>query len=151
MMKGLPLAYQKDMQEDKEPAMQAFSALSLSLAAMEGMVKDLTPNRATMLKAASGGYATATDLADWCVQNLNLPFRETHHIAAKIVGLAAAQKLPLHKLPLETMQSVEPRITKAIYDVLSPLASARSRTSYGGTAPKNVKIQARKWLKKLGN
>jgi argininosuccinate lyase len=150
VMKGLPLAYQKDMQEDKEPTMAAFSALSLSLAAITGMVKDMVANKPAMLKAASGGYSTATDLADWCVQSLNIPFRECHHIAARAVGLASAQNKPLHKLTLDELQSIDKRITDGVYTVLSVQNSVKSRVSYGGTAPQNVRAQAKRLLKKIG-
>jgi argininosuccinate lyase len=151
VMKGLPLAYQKDMQEDKECAMDALAALSLSIAAMTGMVADLTPNTERMERAAGEGYATATDLADWLVQSLRIPFRDAHHIVGKIVGKAAKSDTPLHRLPLETLRKVEPRITDKAFAVLSVTSSVKSRTSFGGTAPKNVRAQAQKWLKRLGN
>jgi argininosuccinate lyase len=149
VMKGLPLAYQKDMQEDKEGAMEAISALSLSLAAMTAMVIDMTPDAARMKKAAGEGYATATDLADWLVRTLGLPFREAHHITGRIVAEAAAAGVPLHRFPLESMRNLEPRITDAVYSVLSVDRSVKSRTSFGGTAPANVRREARKWLKAL--
>jgi argininosuccinate lyase len=149
VMKGLPLAYAKDMQEDKEGAMDALSALSLSIAAMDGMIADLEPDAARMKKAAGEGYATATDLADWLVRMLNIPFREAHHITGTIVGKASGAGVALHKLPLADMQAVEPRITDAVFTVLSVGNSVKSRTSYGGTAPQNVKAQAKKWLKRL--
>ena len=149
VMKGLPLAYAKDMQEDKEGAMDALSALRLSIAAMAGMVADLAPDAARMKKAAGEGYATATDLADWLVRTLNIPFREAHHITGRIVAKASDSGVPLHRLPLADMQAIEPRITDAVFDVLSVDRSVKSRTSYGGTAPKNVKPQAKKWLRKL--
>ena len=149
VMKGLPLAYQKDMQEDKEGAMQAFAALSLAVRAMTGMVHDLEPDEARMKLAAGEGYATATDLADWLVRTLKMPFREAHHVTGRIVGLAAKQGVALHELPLAAMQEVEPRITRAVMDVLSVDASVKSRTSFGGTAPKNVRAQAKAWLKRL--
>ncbi len=149
VMKGLPLAYAKDMQEDKEGAMDALSALSLSIAAMAGMVTDLEPDAARMKKAAGEGYATATDLADWLVRTLNIPFRQAHHIAGRIVAAAAEQGVPLHRLPLAAMQAVEPKITEAVFDVLSVGNSVKSRVSFGGTAPKNVRAQAKKWLKRM--
>jgi argininosuccinate lyase len=149
MMKGLPLAYQKDMQEDKPLTMEALSALSLSIAVMSGMVRDLTPNKAKMKKAASGGYSTATDLADWCVQALNIPFRESHHIAAKAVGLAVSLKKDLPQLTLQELQTIDSRITQDVYRVLSVENSVKSRLSYGGTAPQNVRKQAKSWLKRL--
>jgi argininosuccinate lyase len=149
MMKGLPLAYGKDMQEDKEPAFDALQTLSLCAAAMAGMVRDMVPDLKRMKAAAGSGYATATDLADWLVRELNLPFREAHHVTGRLVGLAADAKLPLEKLSLAEMQSVEPRIHQGLFAVLGVEKSVRSRTSYGGTAPSNVKAQARKWLKAL--
>ena len=149
VMKGLPLAYAKDMQEDKEGAMDALSALSLSIAAMDGMVADMEPDVARMKKAAGEGYATATDLADWLVRTLNIPFREAHHITGQIVGKASGADVALHRLPLADMQAVEPRITDAVFTVLSVGNSVKSRTSYGGTAPSNVRAQAKKWLKRL--
>ncbi|WP_454811779.1 argininosuccinate lyase [Labrys neptuniae] len=149
MMKGLPLAYGKDMQEDKEPAFDALQTLSLCTAAMAGMVRDMVPDLKRMKAAAGSGYATATDLADWLVRELNLPFREAHHVTGRLVGLAADAKLPLEKLSLAEMQSVEPRIHQGLFAVLGVEKSVRSRTSYGGTAPANVKAQARKWLKAL--
>jgi argininosuccinate lyase len=150
VMKGLPLAYQKDMQEDKEGAIDALSALSLSLAAMTGMVRDLTPDVARMRAAAGEGYSTATDLADWLVRELNMPFREAHHVTGRIVAQAAAEKLPLDKLPLAAMQAIDKRITKEVFAVLSVDSSVRSRVSHGGTAPKNVRREATRWLKALG-
>jgi argininosuccinate lyase len=150
VMKGLPLAYQKDMQEDKEGAMDALGALSLCLAAMTGMVRDIEPDVARMKKAAGEGYATATDLADWLVRTLNIPFRQAHHITGTIVAEASRAGLPLHRVPLEHMQKVEPRITDDVFKVLSVDRSVQSRTSYGGTAPKNVRLQAKRWLKRLG-
>jgi argininosuccinate lyase len=149
VMKGLPLAYQKDMQEDKQGAMEAFGALSLALRAMTGMVIDLVPDQARMKAAAGDGYATATDLADWLVRTLKMPFREAHHVTGRIVSLAEQQGVPLHELPLHAMQEVEPKITAEALGVLSVEASVKSRTSYGGTAPKNVLAQARAWLKRL--
>ena len=149
VMKGLPLAYAKDMQEDKEGAMDALSALSLSIAAMDGMIADLVPDAARMKKAAGEGYATATDLADWLVRTLNIPFREAHHITGRIVSKASDGGVPLHRLSLADMQTIEPRITDAVFDVLSVGNSVKSRTSYGGTAPANVRSQAKKWLKRL--
>jgi argininosuccinate lyase len=149
VMKGLPLAYQKDMQEDKEGAIDALAALALSTAAMTGMVRDLEPDAVRMKKAAGSGYATATDLADWLVRALDLPFREAHHVTGRIVAMAAAAGLPLHRVPLDSMQSIEPRINDGIFEVLSVDRSVKSRTSQGGTAPKNVRAEANKWLKRL--
>jgi argininosuccinate lyase len=150
VMKGLPLAYQKDMQEDKEGAIDAISSLSLCLAAMTGMVRDMEPDVARMRKAASEGYATATDLADWLVRSLGLPFRQAHHITGQIVAVAARDGIALHRMPLTAMQAIEPRISEDVFGVLSVDRSVKSRTSYGGTAPANVRREARKWLKKLG-
>jgi argininosuccinate lyase len=149
VMKGLPLAYQKDMQEDKEGAMDALAALSLSISAMTGMVRDITPEVARMKKAAGEGYATATDLAEWLARTLQLPFRDAHHVTGRIVATAAAAGVPLHRLPLARMQEVEPRITEEVFSVLAVDRSVRSRTSFGGTAPKNVRAQAKRWLKIL--
>ncbi|MDB5597697.1 MAG: argH [Hyphomicrobiales bacterium] len=149
VMKGLPLAYSKDMQEDKEGTFDALQALSLCLAAMTGMVRDLTPDVRRMKSAAGSGYAIATDLADWLVRALNMPFREAHHATGRLVGMAAERKIPLEKLTLEEMQSVDPRITAEVHAVLGVDKSVRSRVSYGGTAPANVRAQAKKWLKKL--
>ena len=149
VMKGLPLAYAKDMQEDKEGAMDALSALSLAIAAMTGMVGDLVPDAARMKKAAGEGYATATDLADWLVRALKMPFREAHHVTGRIVAKAAEAGVPLHRLPLAAMREIEPRINDEVFGVLSVDNSVKSRTSYGGTAPKNVRAQAKKWLRAL--
>jgi argininosuccinate lyase len=149
VMKGLPLAYAKDMQEDKEGAMDALSALSLCIAAMTGMVADLEPDVARMKKAAGEGYATATDLADWLVRTLKIPFREAHHVTGRIVAAAAEKNMPLHRLEVGAMQAIEPRITEEVFSVLPVDRSVKSRVSYGGTAPKNVRAQANKWLRKL--
>ncbi|MCK9916254.1 argininosuccinate lyase [Microbacteriaceae bacterium K1510] len=149
VMKGLPLAYAKDMQEDKEGAMDALSALSLAIAAMTGMVADMVPDESKMKKAAGEGYATATDLADWLVRTLNIPFRQAHHITGRIVALASEQNVPLHRLELAAMQGIEPKITQDVFSVLSVTNSVKSRVSYGGTAPKNVRAQAKKWLRIL--
>jgi argininosuccinate lyase len=149
VMKGLPLAYQKDMQEDKEGAMQAFAALSLAVRAMTGMVRDLVPDEARMAAAAGEGYATATDLADWLVRTLKMPFREAHHVTGRIVARAAERGVALHEVPLTEMQAVEPRITADVLNMLSVRASVESRTSFGGTAPANVRAQAAEWLKRL--
>ena len=149
VMKGLPLAYAKDMQEDKEGAMDALAALALSIAAMAGMVADLEPDAARMKKAAGEGYATATDLADWLVRSLKIPFREAHHITGRIVAKAAETGVALHRLPLAAMHEIEPRIGEDVFSVLSVDRSVKSRVSFGGTAPKNVRAQAKKWLRKL--
>jgi len=149
VMKGLPLAYQKDMQEDKEGTMGALGALSLAVRAMTGMVGDLEPDEARMKSAAGEGHATATDLADWLVRTLKMPFRDAHHVTGRIVALASKEGVALHELPLQAMQEVEPRITAEALKVLSVEASVKSRTSFGGTAPKNVLAQAKAWLKRL--
>ncbi len=149
VMKGLPLTYSKDMQEDKEPAFDAFDNLSLSLAAATGMVNDMVPNEAEMRKAAASGFSTATDLADWLVRTLKMPFREAHHVTGSLVALAETEGCDLPELPLALMHRVEPRITKEVYKVLSVENSVASRVSFGGTAPKNVRREARRWLKLL--
>ncbi len=150
VMKGLPLAYSKDMQEDKEPVFDAFDALELGLAAMAGMVTDMTPNKDALAKAAGAAFSTATDLADWLVMNLNMPFRDAHHVTGAIVALAEKQGTTLDTLSLADMQTAEPRITDDVYRVLTPLASASSRTSYGGTAPSEVEKQVKRWQRILG-
>ncbi|HMK71175.1 MAG TPA: argininosuccinate lyase [Xanthobacteraceae bacterium] len=149
VMKGLPLAYQKDMQEDKEATIDALGTLALSIAAMAGMVRDMEPDVARMRQAAGEGYSTATDLADWLVRTLKLPFREAHHVTGRIVTAAAATGVSLDKLPLAAMRAIEPRITAAVFGVLSVDKSVKSREVYGGTAPKNVRGQAKRWLKRL--
>ncbi|MGC1302624.1 MAG: argininosuccinate lyase, partial [Caulobacteraceae bacterium] len=145
VMKGLPLAYSKDMQEDKPPVFEAYDALDLSLAAMAGMVEDLQPNAERMAAAAGAGFSTATDLADWLVRELDLPFRQAHHITGAAVKRAEALGVDLAQLPLAELQNIEPRITPGVYDVLSPQASVASRTSYGGTAPQAVRDQVTRW------
>jgi argininosuccinate lyase len=149
VMKALPLAYQKDMQEDKEATIDALDALALSLTAMTGMVRDMEPDRERMRAAAGMGYATATDLADWLVRTLRMPFREAHHVTGRIVARAAATGVALDRLPLADMKKIEPRITKDVFAVLAVERSVRSRSSFGGTAPNNVRTQARRWLKRL--
>ena len=149
VMKGLPLAYSKDMQEDKEVAFDALDSLTLAIAATTGMVDDLEPQPATMLAAAGSGYSTATDLADWLVRVLKMPFRDAHHVTGRIVAAAEADNLPLDKLPLQAMQAIEPRITADVFTVLSPENSVASRTSHGGTAPQNVAKMAADWRKRL--
>jgi argininosuccinate lyase len=150
VMKGLPMAYAKDMQEDKEPIFDALETLELTIAATTAMAADMMPNAKALKKAAGSGYATATDLADWLVRVLGMPFRDAHHVTGTLVGLAAERKVELHKLPLADMQAVEPRITQDVFSVLSVDKSVRSRVSYGGTAPQNVRKQARRWLRQLG-
>jgi argininosuccinate lyase len=149
VMKGLPLAYSKDMQEDKQPVFDAFDALDLALAAMTGMVLDLKPNKPVLKKAAGAAYSTATDLADWLVRLLGMPFREAHHTTGAIVALAEKHGKALHELSLSDMKTIEPKITDDVFNVLSPEASIASRVSYGGTAPSNVKKQVRRWKSRL--
>ncbi|MGC2411119.1 MAG: argininosuccinate lyase [Stellaceae bacterium] len=142
VMKGLPLAYQKDMQEDKLPVFEAADALELCLAATEGMVRDLRPDRARLKEAAARGFSTATDLADWLVRTLGLPFRRAHHLTGEIVKRAEAKGCTLAELPLAELQAVEPAITQAVYEVLEIDRSVASRTSFGGTAPARVREAA---------
>jgi len=149
VMKGLPLTYSKDMQEDKEPFFDALDAAELVVAAMTGMVSDMEPNRERMKASAGAGYSTATDLADWLVRTLNMPFRQAHHVTGRIVDLAAQSNRELDDLALEEMQAIEPQITAEVFDVLGVENSVKSRVSYGGTAPANVKAQAEAWLERL--
>lgn len=149
VMKGLPLAYSKDMQEDKEPVFQAVDDYVLCIAAMTGMIEDLKPRTDEMLKAAGLGFSTATDLADWLVRVLGLPFRDAHHVTGAVVKEAETRGVDLKDLPLDAMQAVEPRITADIYSVLSVEASVTSRTSFGGTAPENVKAAVKAAREKL--
>ena len=145
VMKGLPLAYAKDTQEDKEPVFDAADALSLSLAAMAGMVRDLQPDTARMRAMAGAGFSTATDLADWLVRVLQLPFRTAHHVTGRLVAAAEAKGCDLAGLTLAEMQQAEPGITEAVFGVLTVEASVGSRTSHGGTAPANVAREAARW------
>lgn len=149
VMKGLPLTYSKDMQEDKEPAFDAFDNMSLAIAATTGMVKDMVPNKDEMRKAAASGFSTATDLADWLVRTLKMPFRDAHHVTGSLVALAEKAGCDLPELPLSQMQSVEKRITRDVYKVLTVESSVASRQSFGGTSPRNVKREAKRWLKLL--
>ena len=149
VMKGLPLTYSKDMQEDKVPTFEAFDALDLSLAAMAGMVADMQPVVETMAKAAGAGYSTATDLADWLVRELDLPFRDAHHITGAAVKRAEQLGCDLPGLPIGELQALEPRITVGVYQVLTPAASVASRTSHGGTAPDQVRAQIKRWKEVL--
>ncbi len=150
VMKSLPLAYNKDSQEDKEPFFEAYDQLRLCLLAMTGMIAELTPNKTRMHAAASQGYTTATDLADWLVQSLGLPFRDAHHITGRIVKIAEGKACELKDLSLAELQSVEPRITQDIFEVLTVEACVARRTSFGGTAPANVQTAAtdarKRWL-----
>ncbi len=140
-MKGLPLAYSKDMQDDKEPAFHAYDTLALCLAAMTGMVSSLTFNTDRMRAAAAGGFSTATDLADWLVRVAGVPFREAHHITGRAVKAAEEAGCGLADLPIETLHAVDRRIDERVYDVLSVEASVASRTSFGGTAPAQVRAR----------
>jgi argininosuccinate lyase len=149
VMKGLPLAYGKDMQEDKMPIFDAVDALELCLAATTGMVSDMQPQRQRMRAAAEHGFATATDLADWLVQHGGLPFRRAHHVTGQIVKRAEAQGCTLAALPLTDLQAIEPTITAAAYDVLDPGRSVARRISFGGTAPERVRAAAREARKRF--
>jgi len=149
VMKGLPLTYSKDMQEDKVPTFEAFDALELSLCAMAGMAADLEPNVERMAAAAGAGFSTATDLADWLVRELDLPFRDAHHITGAAVKRAEQLGCDLPSLPLAELQALEPRITDGVYKVLTPAASVASRKSYGGTAPSQVRAQIQRWKESL--
>lgn len=149
VIKGLALAYAKDLQEDKEAVFSAADALELCLAAMAGMLSDITIRPEQMRKAAEAGFPTATDLADWCVRALSIPFREAHHIAGAIVKRAEEMGVALADLPLSQMQAVEPRIDARIYDVLTLEASVTSRRSFGGSAPEQVRNQIAHWRGKL--
>ncbi|MFZ1467665.1 MAG: argininosuccinate lyase [Paracoccaceae bacterium] len=145
VMKGLPLTYSKDMQEDKEQVFDAADSLMLGLAAMTGMVGDITANRDVLKTAAASGFSTATDLADWLVRTLNLPFREAHHVTGTLVALAESKGCDLPELQLAEMNAVHPGITQEIYSVLGVENSIRSRMSYGGTAPDQVRAQVARW------
>ena len=149
VMKGLPLTYSKDMQEDKEMTFDALDTYALVVAATAGMVADLAPQRETMRAAAMKGYSTATDLADWIVQHLGIPFRDAHHITGRAVAEAESRGVRLDELPLEALQAIEPRITKGVFDVLTVENSVASRISIGGTAPQLVRKSAEIWLRRL--
>jgi argininosuccinate lyase len=150
VMKGLPLTYGKDMQEDKEGLFDAAESLALSLAATAGMVRDMRPDAARLEAAAGAGFSTATDLADWLVRELKLPFRDAHHVTGRLVAKAEARGCDLAALSLPEMQAEEPRIHEGVFGVLSVAASVASRTSYGGTAPANVRAMAAEWRGRLG-
>lgn len=150
VMKGLPLAYSKDMQEDKEQVFDAADNLMLSLAAMTGMVTDLTANRDSLAAAAASGFSTATDLADWLVRELGLPFREAHHVTGSLVAMAEGRGCDLPDLTLADMQSVHAEINQGVFDVLTVDASVASRMSYGGTAPVRVREQIARWRAAIG-
>ena len=150
VMKGLPLAYSKDMQEDKEQVFDAADNLMLALAAMEGMVKDMSANRDSLEAAAGSGFSTATDLADWLVRALGLPFRDAHHITGSLVALAEGRGCDLPDLTLEDMKGVHDSITSDVFSVLGVQNSVASRVSYGGTAPSEVRKQIARWRKDRG-
>ena len=150
VMKGLPLTYSKDMQEDKEQVFDAADTLMLGLAAMTGMVSDLTANQAALKAAAASGFSTATDLADWLVRTQGMPFRTAHHVTGALVALAEAKGCDLPDLSLAEMQSAHPGITPEVYSVLGVENSIRSRQSYGGTAPDQVRAQITRWKAVLG-
>lgn len=147
VMKGLVLAYSKDMQEDKEQVFDAYDSLIISLNVMTGLLDDIDANPEILLDASKAGFSTATDLADWLVQKLNLPFREAHHITGQIVRVAEKKKCTLDQLTIKDMQNIHKAINSDIYSVLSVENSIASRTSYGGTAPKQVRAQIARWRK----
>ena len=149
-MKGLPLAYSKDMQNDKPPVFEAHDLLVLSLAALAGMVEHTAFDTARLRAAAEAGFSTATDLADWLVREADVPFREAHHIVGRAVRMAEEQGTALADLPLEALTSIDPRIDERVYQVLTVEASVRSRTSHGGTAPANVRAQVAEAKKAIG-
>jgi len=149
VMKGLPLAYSKDMQEDKPPVFEAFDALDLAVAAMTAMIGAIRPDTDNMRAAAGAGFSTATDLADWLVRELNLPFRQAHHVTGAAVKRAEALGVDLSQLPLAELQSLEAGVTEAVYKVLTPEASCASRQSFGGTAPEQVRARIAEWKTRL--
>jgi len=150
VMKGLPLAYSKDMQEDKEPVFEAVDTMELAIAAMTGMVEDLVVNVDITTAAAGAGFTTATDIADWCVRSLAMPFRQAHHVAGRLVRLAEDKGIGLEELSLAEMQTIEPRLDETAQAVLTVASSVASRTSFGGTAPSRVAeavaAAAKRWL-----
>jgi argininosuccinate lyase len=150
VMKGLPLAYSKDMQEDKEQVFDAADNWMLALAAMEGMVRDMAANVPALEAAAASGFSTATDLADWLVRETGLPFREAHHVTGALVAMAESKGCDLPDLSLAEMQSVKETITEGVFDVLGMHNSVASRVSYGGTAPSQVRAQVARWKEVLG-
>ncbi len=149
VMKGLPLAYSKDMQEDKEALFDTAENLELAIAAMTGMVSDMTINTDSMRRAAGSGFSTATDLADWLVRETGLPFRDAHHVTGRAVALAEERGCGLEDLSLIDLQSINSAVTEGIFDVLTVNKSIASRTSFGGTSPQNVKAQIDWWSKRL--
>lgn len=149
VMKGLPLAYSKDMQEDKEQVFDAADHLILALAAMDGMVSDMQANQEALAAAAGSGFSTATDLADWLVRTLNMPFRDAHHVTGALVALAEKRSCDLPELSLADMQSVHSAITEDVFSVLGVENSVASRISFGGTAPEQVRAQIANWKGRL--
>ncbi|WP_269515358.1 argininosuccinate lyase [Brevundimonas subvibrioides] len=149
VMKGLPLAYSKDMQEDKPPVFEAMDALDLALTAMTAMVTAFRPNAVRMAEAAGWGFSTATDLADWLVREADLPFRQAHHVTGAAVKRAEALGVGLAQLPLKELQTLHPSITEEVYKVLTPEASCASRQSFGGTAPEQVRARIAEWKERL--
>lgn len=149
VMKGLPLSYSKDMQEDKEQVFDAIDSLALALAAATGMVRDMTIQTEAMRKAAGHGFSTATDLADWLVRELGMPFREAHHVTGRAVALAEARGVGLEELPLDSLRELDGRIGEAVFSVLGVDASVNSRISFGGTAPANVRAQVAYWRERM--
>ncbi|WP_340297925.1 MULTISPECIES: argininosuccinate lyase [unclassified Roseobacter] len=149
VMKGLPLAYSKDMQEDKEQVFDAADNLMIAMAAMAGMLGDMSANKDALERAAASGFSTATDLADWLVQELGLPFREAHHVTGALVKMAEDRGCDLPDLSLADMQTVQSNITAAVFDVLGVHNSVASRQSYGGTAPDQVRLQIARWKERL--
>jgi argininosuccinate lyase len=150
VMKGLPLTYSKDMQEDKEPVFEVADTLALTVPAMAGMIADLEVDGEAMVRAAGAGYATATDLADWLVRVHGLAFREAHHVTGRIVRLAEERQCELAELALEDLQAIEARITAEVFEVLTVQASVRSRLSQGGTAPEKVRAAIEAMRERLG-
>ena len=149
VMKGLPLAYSKDMQEDKEQVFDAADNLMIAMAAMAGMLGDMSANKDALERAAASGFSTATDLADWLVRELGLPFREAHHVTGALVKMAEDRGCDLPDLNLADMQTVQSNITAAVFDVLGVHNSVASRQSYGGTAPDQVRLQIARWKERL--
>jgi len=149
VMKGLPLAYSKDMQEDKEPVFDAVESLSICLGAMVGMIADLSVNEAAMRAAAGAGFSIATDLADWLVRETGLPFRSAHQVSGRAVALAERRKCGIEELSLQELQAIDPKIDERVFSVLSVEKSVASRRSLGGTAPANVRSEVRRWRKRL--
>jgi argininosuccinate lyase len=150
VMKGLPMTYSKDMQEDKEPVFEAADTLALTVPAMAGMIADLKVDAEVMVRAAGAGYATATDLADWLVRVAGMPFREAHHVTGRIVRLAEERRCELAALALEDLQAIEATITAEVFEVLTVEASVRSRQSLGGTAPECVRAEIQAMRRRLG-